>query len=187
MRDTDRRVRFTKMTLRESLIKLLEEKNIAEISVTELCRCADVNRGTFYAHYRQPSDVLVDIEENLISELSEIMRRDNTMENIHYEILNCLHNNRKVCRMLLGPNSSQAFMQRVTEMSIEKFSVMWSASLDLSAKNLDHLHRFMFAGTSEIIRYWLMNDENLSPSEIATTITDIQRRILQIMKLDPLH
>ena len=38
MRDADRRVKFTKMVLRESLLELMREKPIGEITVTELCK-----------------------------------------------------------------------------------------------------------------------------------------------------
>ena len=44
----DRRVRKTKKSLRDSLFVLLQEKNISQITVTELTRLADVNRSTFY-------------------------------------------------------------------------------------------------------------------------------------------
>ena len=40
----DRRVKRTKNNLRNSLFTLLEEKNINQITVTELTTLADVNR-----------------------------------------------------------------------------------------------------------------------------------------------
>ena len=42
MHDADRRVKFTKMVLRESLLELMREKPIGEITVTELCKNARV-------------------------------------------------------------------------------------------------------------------------------------------------
>ena len=44
----DRRVKYTKMVLRESLIKLLQKKSISRITVKELCEMADINRATFF-------------------------------------------------------------------------------------------------------------------------------------------
>ena len=51
----DRRVRRTKAMLRAALTELLKTKPVNEISVTELTRLADVNRGTFYSHYKDIS------------------------------------------------------------------------------------------------------------------------------------
>lgn len=41
----------TEECLKNTLISLLKDKELADISVTELCEAADVNRSTFYAHY----------------------------------------------------------------------------------------------------------------------------------------
>ena len=54
----DRRVRKTRESLITALITLLEKKNINEISVRELSELADINRGTFYLHYKDPYDML---------------------------------------------------------------------------------------------------------------------------------
>lgn len=53
----DRRVRYTKQAIRDGFLRLLAEKPIEKISVTEICREADINRGTFYAHYSDPYEL----------------------------------------------------------------------------------------------------------------------------------
>lgn len=52
----DRRVRKTKKQLRECLTRLLKEKKVQDITVRELTDMADLNRGTFYLHYRDVFD-----------------------------------------------------------------------------------------------------------------------------------
>ena len=47
----DRRVKYTKMIIRETFINLLEKKNINKITVSEICKEADINRATFYRYY----------------------------------------------------------------------------------------------------------------------------------------
>ena len=42
----DRRVRYTKMVLRESLLELMKTKPVVKITTTELCKHADINRNT---------------------------------------------------------------------------------------------------------------------------------------------
>ena len=41
----------TEECLNNTLMALLKDKELADISVTELCEAADVDRSTFYAHY----------------------------------------------------------------------------------------------------------------------------------------
>lgn len=54
----DRRVRKTRKLLKECLIRLLKEKRVQDITVRELTDMADLNRGTFYLHYKDVFDLL---------------------------------------------------------------------------------------------------------------------------------
>lgn len=51
----------SRTVFKKSLIELLDEKYISEISVTELCNKANMNRSTFYSHYENVIDVLDEI------------------------------------------------------------------------------------------------------------------------------
>ena len=64
----DRRVRYTKMVLRDSLLELMQTAPINKITVKDICERADVNRGTFYLHYQDPYDLMHQIENELIDE-----------------------------------------------------------------------------------------------------------------------
>ncbi len=48
---TDPRVRRTRRYLQEALLSLLEERDIATISVLDIVQRAEINRATFYLHY----------------------------------------------------------------------------------------------------------------------------------------
>ena len=67
---TDRRVRKTKKQLRMALTTLMMEKSVGEITVREIAELADVNRGTFYAHYRDVNDLLAQVEPSVAGFLS---------------------------------------------------------------------------------------------------------------------
>ena len=41
----------TEERLKNTLMALLKDKELADISVTELCEVTDIDRSTFYAHY----------------------------------------------------------------------------------------------------------------------------------------
>jgi AcrR family transcriptional regulator len=58
----DRRVKYTKKVLKESLVEILEKKNIDKITIKEICEKADINRSTFYTHYYDQYDLLHQIE-----------------------------------------------------------------------------------------------------------------------------
>ena len=76
----DRRVRKTKRQLRLALMKLMADKSIKDISVRELAAIADINRGTFYIHYKDVYDLLSSLEDELADGLVAVCRRHNAKD-----------------------------------------------------------------------------------------------------------
>ncbi len=82
---TDARILKTKAQLMEALSKLTAEKPIGEISVSELCRKARVDRSTFYRYYSVPSDIQ---KESFLKHIRELSEEINTVPQPSvYEIL----------------------------------------------------------------------------------------------------
>lgn len=50
-RREDRRTRYTKAMIHRAFFDLLREKGFDRVTVTDLCKRSDINRGTFYLHY----------------------------------------------------------------------------------------------------------------------------------------
>lgn len=55
--------------IRSAFAKLLLEKPIEKITVTDIVKEADLNRGTFYAHYQSPYSVVEEIENEIIDKV----------------------------------------------------------------------------------------------------------------------
>ena len=53
---SDKRFHRTEKALKKAITELLREKRLNEISVVELCRRADMNKSTFYLHYKDIYD-----------------------------------------------------------------------------------------------------------------------------------
>ena len=62
----DRRVKRTKTLLQTTLVELMLEKEVSQISVKELTQRADVNRSTFYLHYLDIYDMLEQMEDEFV-------------------------------------------------------------------------------------------------------------------------
>ncbi len=63
-----RNVIRSKRLIKKAVMKLILKKNPADIKVTEITNLADINRGTFYAHYSTIFDVISEIEDDLIND-----------------------------------------------------------------------------------------------------------------------
>ena len=69
----DRRIAKTKILLENSLIKLMIEKGFDKISIKDLCEEADINRGTFYLHYKDKYDLLEQKEDEILKGFIKIV------------------------------------------------------------------------------------------------------------------
>ena len=119
MNPKDRRVRKTKTQLENGLAGLLREKAINEITVTELTERVDINRSTFYLHYRDIYDMMESIENELVEKIEELIQArpvspfgENSFPFIE-DIFAILAENKAICAALLGPNGDIAFLHRI--------------------------------------------------------------------------
>lgn len=78
--DSDKRVIRTKKAIKAALFKIMEEKDISSITISELTEKANINRRTFYTHYRSITDILDEIEGDLVQALTELMRNFDVKE-----------------------------------------------------------------------------------------------------------
>lgn len=80
---TDRRTLYTQTVIKEALVELLRKKNIGKITVTEICKIAEINRATFYTHFHDPYDLLEHVEdeysEKMINTLCKIIEQDKSI------------------------------------------------------------------------------------------------------------
>ncbi len=66
----------SKQMIKEALLSLMIEKPFEKISITDIVKRADINRGTFYAHYSNTSEVLKSISITAVDELASVVNND---------------------------------------------------------------------------------------------------------------
>jgi AcrR family transcriptional regulator len=66
----DRRTRRTRRALQEALLNLAEEKELETITVQEITDRADINRATFYQHYRDKDALISSALDVLFEEVT---------------------------------------------------------------------------------------------------------------------
>ena len=77
----NRRTLYTKKVIKESLIELLKTREIHQVTVTDICKKADINRGTFYTHYKDAFDLFQSMEDELFHQIL----KTSCYQNIHVE------------------------------------------------------------------------------------------------------
>ena len=62
----DKRIVKTKRSLKDAMIRMLDREEFEHISITELCREAEISRITFYSHYSDKYALLDDIFNDML-------------------------------------------------------------------------------------------------------------------------
>ena len=62
----DKRIAKTKKNLKNAMITMLGEKDFEHITITELCRAAEISRITFYSHYSDKYALLDEIFDDML-------------------------------------------------------------------------------------------------------------------------
>ena len=173
MNPKDRRVRKTKTQLENGLAGLLREKAINEITVTELTERVDINRSTFYLHYRDIYDMMESIENELVEKIEELIQArpvspfgENSFPFIE-DIFAILAENKAICAALLGPNGDIAFLHRIEAiLSKHSLKVLEATFLDRS-DDLKYSYAFCLSGCVGLIKTWLAAASPESPEHMA--------------------
>lgn len=170
----DRRVRKTKTLLRESLQKLLREKPLREITVKELTEAADINRGTFYSHYRDIYDLRDQIEDEIFQEFVAMMdvypadRLRRGLRPILSDVFRFVLRNLGTGAVLLGPSANSMFLDRIKAELSRRVQEEWRGVYDLQGSaQWDYYLEFVVAGCVALLQNWTGNGMRESPEEMA--------------------
>ncbi len=170
----DRRVRKTRALYRKCLVELMKKKKIQDISVREISELADLNRGTFYLHYKDVFDLLEQIEEELLKSLRSALSLYSPTELkdkpslVFLEIYQLLQENQDILEVLLGDNGDLNFLARLKQIVHDHCFHNWMTAFHHEdPKILDPYYYFIVSGCIGVAQYWLQSGMKESPSELA--------------------
>ena len=174
---SDRRVRYTRMVLKQALLSLMLERPITRITVTEICERAEVNRATFYAHYADPYDLLARIE----NELFESIRRSiagglssGSLRRILTDISSSIRENGALCRVIFSEYGDREFLERVLNIARVESMALWRSIVPHAGeRELERMYAFFSQGSAAVIRGWVLSGMQDAPEEIAAFLERI--------------
>lgn len=169
----DRRIRYTKKVIRESLIQLLSQKPITEITVKEICNVADINRSTFYAHYQDPYDLMRAIKQEVIAEINSWMNglispiEDFSAHQVMKLVFDYVLANAELCKVLLGEHGDEELQEEIMMLAQAQVMREWQGSADAAIGLSDYMVTFgVHAGVS-VVKKWLEKGLAEPPAQMA--------------------
>ena len=172
----NRKTRYTRMVLQDSLFELMEKKPIAKITIKELCENADINRTTFYAYYTDQYDLLRKIEDETLSwakeAISNLISKTDKYETMKVleEIFQYFAENRKHLQVLISEQGDIGFQKQLFTLIYQLCGISPSAAADVNSHISEDYFIFAVNGSIGLMQYWLKNGINKSAKEMAEII-----------------
>jgi AcrR family transcriptional regulator len=171
----NQRVKLSKRLLRESLIRLLEQHHIYEITVSQLCTAAQINRSTFYKYYNNVREIYEEIKNEALSACAACVA---TVDSQDYEtiikrteeLLAHIKENADIFRLLLENSKDGEFSYKLVENTVGAVTKMYTPVLGSKKKYAQYLSLFVVSGALSVMKKWLDTGMKESPRELAKLI-----------------
>lgn len=185
----DERVIKTKKLIKTALSELIQEKGFDHVSITDLTQRANINRGTFYLHYRDKYDLLEKFEnevlddintnaENFIKSIKDIdfLGEDfsNEIKPFINKVFTYIKENYIIMKVILGPKSDMRFQNKIKKaLNILLTEKGWDNYFDSQntfvSKN--YFISYLVSAHIGVIRQWIDSGMNESAENMAEMIS----------------
>ena len=158
----NKRRRESMQNIERVFINLLQEREINEISVSDICKGAELNRSTFYANYADIYDLADKIRDQLESEFHALFIRDTGEERESFGAV----------KMFRHMRENQLFYKTYFKLGYDNrhdiltYDAM-RAQADFDNRHIDYHIEFFRSGLNAIVKLWLKNGCIETPEEMA--------------------
>lgn len=175
----------TRPRVRQAFIEALRERGLDGMTVSDLCRRAGINRGTFYLHYVDKFDLLDKLEGEVIEHINELLFQNfeeefTLSDPIPYPaILRALiyvRDDFDFVAAVAGKGGDPTFSQKMRDLLEQVVQTVVARSdgrLHLQLAGLPDVYGYalLLGGVMSIIQLWIERGAVESPEEIAQVIS----------------
>jgi AcrR family transcriptional regulator len=175
----DPRVRRTRRLLQEAVLSLAEERDVASITIQDITRRAEVNRATFYLHYRDKDDLVAQALDALFDEFTAEGRAfvdahgrlaPDVVPPPLVDLFRHVGERPNLYRRLLGSTGASAFAARLRVFEEQQFLRVWREMGLMAAPGSPPAElraRFAIAALQGTVSWWLERGRQESPETMA--------------------
>lgn len=156
MKEESRKIKYTKKIIKDSFLSLLKEKPINKISVIEICKLADINRGTFYQHYENTDQLFDSIANELISKIIAIQKEDDFFDRME-KSLKIVYEDRDLAQVLLYNNWDKKIFEKLMY-DLKQEDRFKGQIVGIGEVEYEYVYNALVSGCLSIIKTWMDHD-----------------------------
>jgi len=170
---TDLRVIKTRNLLYNTLLDLLKDYPFEKIKVSDICNKAKINRSTFYSHYNDKYELMVDFMNNLKYSLVEQLEKNNYNYSLNTKeyylemirlLLDYIEEKKQIYQFALVNNENSLLVEILENTIIN--DITNTIGKNKVAIPSDIISKFYVGGVVSIVVSWLKGNIKYSKKEI---------------------
>ena len=155
----DRRAKRTASQIKETMFAFMENTAIHQISVSDICKTCQINRATFYDHYRDVFDLVQDMENDMLQAIQELMAtvspEGTAAEDVSRLFFDFLAEHKRNMRLLLTSERSREFCVRLDGILMPFFEKKIRQSYEIPRGMEQELHTAMAFVSTGYYRFFM--------------------------------
>lgn len=155
-RKTDRRTIYTKAAIKESLLFLMESKPFEKITITDVCRKAEINRGTYYLHYYALTEVLDELLDEALSDadsLIEHLQTSDICSTCSNSLCRIIRHNKRYKDIFLNESLNARIIEKAAHLHKASFVEKVTARCNINKAQAEAIFYFQINGCLAISKW----------------------------------
>ena len=175
----DRRVIKTKKAIRNAFARLLSEKELGDITVSDIAEYADINRKTFYNYYAGVHEVVYEIEDEIARSFGgalgtlELSSVDNAAYFVFERLTSVINTDIDFYGQMFSMRGNVSMLTKIVDIMKDKARPLITELFDLTGDRLEVIMEFTFSGLISVYQRWFNSDRSTPVEEISSAITKL--------------
>ena len=178
----DKRIQRSKAALKETFIDLLYEKPFDQITISEIVRKANYNRGTFYHNFHTKEELFDEVIQDVLEEIVEEIRKpykiyqkvNMKLPTEDITLFDYFKKNGKLFKLLLSHHIRVDFRFQLANAIEELFIKEYQYELPKGTQlNPKWLYIYRAHGIAGVIIRWIEEDFRTPPEYMAKQIVEL--------------
>lgn len=176
---TDRRVIKTKHAIFKAFVELLNEKDINQITITDIAKRANINRKTFYNYYSDVNGVMEEIQNLVVAAFIknigtiEFTNMADFLTKIFIKFTETVNHDLEFYGLLFKTNNRSFLIVKIVEALKEYVQKRIEESNELDIPRFEVVSNFYLSGVLSVYMNWFMNNYDQSIEEISALLTEL--------------
>lgn len=160
----DRRVLRTKRAIKAAFARLLTEKDVNDITISDIADLADINRKTFYNYYAGIYEVIDEIEDEIAENFETVLTDTDFKENLKNpymlfeKLTEIINTDMDFFGYMLSMNANVSLSTKIVEILKTRAKTIIMSYLDEDEHRIDLMLEFMISGLMAVYKSWFNSD-----------------------------